>query len=985
MFKLRNILVFSLLLTFFSQLFVFERAVASQAQNSSAQAMATDFAKKLLDLPDEAAREKALIDASPSLVNADLVKALLRLGSAFQKEEKYAEALRRYTLAESVAMRIWFKEGQARAIFQQGEIYSDDDQNEKANGAYERALGMFADLGQAASPSKTANIEERTGLQYYKVFGKYRRGAECFQKAWKKHESAGDEKSAQRVLNLLGETYKFQGRYEEAQKLFQEVLRRCKGTNNAEMLPDVLHNLGVVFSDLGDYREAIAHLQTSYKLIPPEDADFRSASLAYQGAAYHFQGNYDQAFKVYRQILEIKKGDKLRCGQALKFIGSIFLDVKDLGQARANLLESKALLENNEDARYKEALAGTLYYLGRLSLIERKPKSAQDFFQKVYELDKDGENKYNVGTDLCNLALSFKMLGNLDEAHTYSEKAVAVHKELGTPYGIWSSKSVLGEICRLQGRNDEARRAFEEAISVIENGRIHIAGDPSGQRQYFADKAVPYHGLMKLSQAEGKTDAAFACAEQFKARVLQDVLQSGRINVTHAMTEAEKEEERRVRAALTSATRQLSKAREAAQPNERQISELEEKRRQARLECEAFQINLYAAHPELKTQRGESAPIDHKRLAAFFSDETTAVIEYVVTNDETYAFVITGADGKRTGLGEAQAPPSLSVHRIPIARDELERSVQAFHDRISHRDLNVDEPARKLYDILLKPAAELLTGRTTLIVVPDGPLWELPFNALKSPSNRFLIEDAAISYAPSLTALYEMRRLSNRPMSEKTLDVLAFGDPSQSLPHGKASRQGKLISESRLPDAKQEAKTVANLFRPRGRALIGERANENNFRKLSGAARILHIATHGVVDNVNPMYSHVLLAEEDPNHDGRLEAWEIADMDINADLVTLSACETAGGKFSQGEGIVGLSWAFFIAGCRSALVSQWKVESRGTAELMIEFYRRYSKRNGDAGISKTESLRSASLKMLKNREYAHPFYWAGFALIGDER
>jgi CHAT domain-containing protein len=339
----------------------------------------------------------------------------------------------------------------------------------------------------------------------------------------------------------------------------------------------------------------------------------------------------------------------------------------------------------------------------------------------------------------------------------------------------------------------------------------------------------------------------------------------------------------------------------------------------------------------------------------------------------------------RSDAPEAGAPSSVSVHCVPIARDELERSVRAFYDKISRRDLNVDEPARKLYDLLLKPAAERLTGRTTLIIVPDGPLWELPFNALKSPSNRFLIEDAAVSYAPSLTALYEMRKLRDRPVREKTFEALAFGDPSQSLPHGKASRRGKLISKSRLPDAKQETKTIANLFRPRGCALIGERANENSFRKLSGAARILHIASHGIVDNISPMYSCVTLAADDVNPDGRLEAWEIADMNIDADLVTLSACDTAGGKFSQGEGMIGLSWAFFIAGCRSTLVSQWKVESQATAELMIEFYRRYSRRTGDARISKTEALRGASLKMLKRRQYAHPFYWAGFALIGDER
>jgi CHAT domain-containing protein len=983
MLKPRNVLALSILLTFFSQLCVFNPVVAFSAQNPSAQTAAADFAKKLLDAPDDAARERALSEASPSLVSADLVNALLSIGSALQNEGKYVEALHSYVSGEFVAVRIGFKEGQAKAIFQQGEIYSDNKQDEKAIKLYEKALELIKNIDQKTSKENQANLDERVGLYYYKVLVKYKRSSEWFEMASRKYELIGDETSLQRVLNLLGETYKYQGRYVDARNLFQDLLKKCEKSNTA-LLPEVLHNLGIVSSDIGDYRGAIGYFERSYSLIPSDDLTNLAYSLVHKGSAYRFQGNYDQALKCYRRALEIRreKKDEIGCAYALQLIGSILLETKNLIDAKKCFIQSKIILENKESIKYKIALAGTLYYLGRLCLIERDPESAHDFFQKAYDLEKLLDDKYKVAIDMSNLALSLQMLGNFGKAQEYAKQSVMIQTEFGTPYGIWCAKSILGEICRLQGRADEARQVFEEAISVIENGRTQVAGGAPEQRQYFEDKARAYHGLMSLLQMAGKTDAAFACAEQFKARVLQDVLQSGRISVTHAMTVGEREEEERLRTVLTSVNARL-KAGKNERTDARLTRELEEKLRQAQLEHEAFRIKLYAAHPELKTQRGEREPITFDQLATLVPNAETALIEYVVTDNETCVFVVTGEDVKQTGNGKTS--PSVSAHRISIEKDRLEQRVRTFHNKISSHDLNIDEAAQDLYKLLLKPVDDRLNGRTKFIIVPDGPLWKLPFNALKPASKRFLIEDAEISYAPSLTALYEMRRLHDRSVGEKPLDVLAFGDPLQSLPHGKASRQGKLISESRLPDAKQEAKTIANLFRPRGRALIGEQADENNFRKLSGSARILHIATHGVVDNVSPMYSHVLLAEGDANHDGRLEVWEIADMDINADLVTLSACETAGGKFSQGEGMIGLSWAFFIAGCRSTLVSQWKVESQGTAELMIEFYRRYSKRTGDTEMSKTEALRSASLKMLKSREYAHPFYWAGFALIGDER
>src|SRR5262249_1429904 len=161
---------------------------------------------------------------------------------------------------------------------------------------------------------------------------------------------------------------------------------------------------------------------------------------------------------------------------------------------------------------------------------------------------------------------------------------------------------------------------------------------------------------------------------------------------------------------------------------------------------------------------------------------------------------------------------------------------------------------------------------------------------------------------------------------------------------------------------------------------IGAEAREERAKSESGSYRILHLATHGVLNNSSPMYSYLLLsqAEDDVNEDGILEAWEIMKLDLKADLAVLSACETARGRVRSGEGIIGLSWAFFVAGCPSTVVSQWSVDAESTTELLVRFHR-----NLLAPKNKAAALRQAELRLLRSRDYSHPFYWAPFVVMGD--
>ena len=307
-------------------------------------------------------------------------------------------------------------------------------------------------------------------------------------------------------------------------------------------------------------------------------------------------------------------------------------------------------------------------------------------------------------------------------------------------------------------------------------------------------------------------------------------------------------------------------------------------------------------------------------------------------------------------------------NRTPEFREQLARNSPAFK-----------ENAKFLYDALLADGMPLLKNKKHLVIIPSGAISDVPFQALMNENGRYLIEDFSISYAPSLTALAEMKAHRRKVSAQKyDGDFLAFGNPKLSAETiaGIRSRyrSGKLGD---LPEAETEVKTIGAFF-PNGKIFVGDAATEEVWQTEASKYRILHLATHGLSDGEKPLYSHVLLSAN-ADYDGLIEAREIAEMNLTAEMVVLSACETARGREIDGEGMVGLAWAFAAAGVPTIVASQWKIDSENTADLMIGFYTAV---NRDNRISKAEALRRAAFVKLTAEKTRHPFYWAGFAVFG---
>ncbi len=498
----------------------------------------------------------------------------------------------------------------------------------------------------------------------------------------------------------------------------------------------------------------------------------------------------------------------------------------------------------------------------------------------------------------------------------------------------------------------------------------HVAGSELETQLFLENKVASYNALVDLLIRQGKPLDALLYAERAKGRVLLDALRDGKPDLAKALTPVEKAETQRLNRRISEINDTIRKQEMADSSS---LNSLYAQLDAARVEYRSFQDALYVTHPNLKIRSGHTASLSTADLNGLTADGDTAYLEYVVAKDGISLFVLS--------KNKSNGAPEVKVYRIAIKPEDLNRKVDEFHDALAEQRLAYTTPARELYTLLIAPAEQQLHGVGTICIVPDSFLWNVPFQALMTASEHFLIEEHALYYAPSLSVLRKMNQKKGIGETTNT-SLIAFGNPVV----GKDEQSNADLCP--LPEAEQEVVSIANSFdKTKSRVLIGRDASEKSFRALAPTYSLIHLATHGVIDNSQPLYSHLLLTktEGDPENDGRLEARQIMDMNLNADLASLSACETANGKIAPGEGVIGMSWAFFVAGTRSMLVSQWKVNSTSTSQLMLSFYRALAADQNPSKLEKAKALQAATLRLMKDRHYSQPFYWAGFVLVGSNQ
>jgi CHAT domain-containing protein/Tfp pilus assembly protein PilF len=855
----------------------------------------------------------------------------------------------------------------------------------KAEAMYEqsdfnRAFELYTTLLRAGERLKdrtvVANALRRLGLICQST-GRYAESLDYSYKSLKIAEELGNKKLIGNALTNIGGTLSLQSKYSEALETFKRAIKFKDEAGDKVGQSTTLNNIGYTYHRMGNYTLALDYLFQALRIAETAGLKSRTARIFCNiGKVHHSQGNYAQGIEFYNKCLStaVETGNKISMTTALNGIGAIkYLQ----GRYKEALTSMEQGLKLAKELKDGEELPIILDNIGRLYSSEGDFRKAREFYQtSLHEAEQLGD-KLGVARSLHFLGKLHYSAGNYQQAIEMSNKASQLALDIDVLEIQWEAFTTLGKAYRRTNRADLAINSFQRAISTIERLRLLGLGGEEESQRLFENKITPYQEIVETLIEQKKVAEGLLYAERAKGRVLSDILRNGRTNITSAMSDEERKQEFKLTSQIIDLNAQLYYETQRQNSNSSIKEQIKQDLDRARLQYEIFRSNLFASHPELRVQRGESEPLNLKELGTLIDGPRKLLIEFVVAEDRTYLFTISR---------DLSSGINVNVYPIKITAKELTSLTSEFRSRLASRDIGYSEIALRLYNILLKPAEDQLKGKDTICIIPDSSLWELPFQALLKGENRFLIQDHGIFYAPSLTFLREINK-RNRPAlantRQKPKTLLALGNPLLTPEH--VSRFRSYYRDERLgplPEAEKEVRTIAELYGlENSQVLLRQDARELVVKRDASKYSVLHFATHGLLDDVKPMYSRITLSRSDKDEaeDGLLEAWEIMKLELNADLTVLSACQTARGKIGIGEGMIGLTWAFFVAGCPTTVASQWKVESSSTTQLLIEFHRELT--SNSAG--KSEALQKAALMMLKTKNYKHPFYWAGFVMVGN--
>ena len=522
------------------------------------------------------------------------------------------------------------------------------------------------------------------------------------------------------------------------------------------------------------------------------------------------------------------------------------------------------------------------------------------------------------------VAKSLKELGRRAEAKTGYDQLLKVKEAEANGEIYWLILYDRGRIAEGENSTPEAIELYGRAIDVLETQRASINTE-TNKIGFIGNKQEVYEHIIRLLLKSGQAGLALEYVERSKSRALIDML-AAKLVAPEFVRPA------RDAGLALSAYLQAEAAAKLQAPVT--ASGGDERRRSVVRAGEQLR--------QVAPQVASLVTVDKISLDKMqkLLGENETLVQYYLSGDDGYTFVLT-----RGGL-----------LTFPLEGKGLEEAIKQFRVAVERRDRAALELSQRLYDRLIKPfAAKLKTGN--LLIVPHGPLHYVSFAALHDGTG-FLIDRFGLRNLPSASVLEYIHPRRTPPGAP----MLVLGNPDLGSP------------AYDLPDAQAEAETLARTM-PQTKLLLGKAATETAFVELAGSFPLVHIASHGEFKADAPLTSALLLAADSKN-DGRLTVAELYALKLNADLVTLSACETGLGQVASGDDVVGLSRGLLFAGTRSIIASLWNVPDRATSYLMERLYLHLARDN------KRDALRNAQIETKKR--YAHPFFWAGFYLIGSE-
>jgi len=854
-------------------------------------------------------------------------QALNNMGEIKYWSGDLTQALNFYRKALAIWTEVKDREGQAQSYAYLGSTFSDLAQTKEAFDAYRSALALWKSINDDRGKSVTL-----TGIgQLYSRVGESQAALNFFERAMPLSRRIGNKVEEARVLTGMAYVYWRLGEDEKSLDLWDQALKLFADANYAGGEASALHSAGRV---------------------------------------YYYAKNFEKALEYERRALEICRriGDRRLETNVLIEIGRLNAEAGDHAAAIRNLVLARDSAHAQKDLRW-EMEAWNL--LGK-SYEARGQKQALQCYERALELSRAAEFKYGESAMLYQIARSQRDSGD----------AVA------------------------------ARKQIESAIDIIESLRAKVASQ-NLRASYFASVRQLYELyidlLMELNHNNPHQDfdiQAFEASERGRARSLLEMLSAARVGVRDKVEPQLLEREQVLRAELNEKEQQLGAASGAKDQSTELADEVDELVDRYQ-EAKAVVHDASLEH----TDQARPEPLNLKEIREQVLSNDAALLVFSLGDKRSYLWLITKNFFTSSELPgrdeiESQAKEVRELLMAPVMKEG--ESFEARQKRLADMEEQYWNKATSFSNMLLGQVAQNL-GSARLLIVPDGELQYLPFNALPIPFRNDrtpLLAEHEITFQPSASAL---SKLKNRNIQEADKGLAVFADPvfgsddqrfaaehKETAPSNPAQdtqmRQALRDVNSnwangnipRLIASRDEADGIVAVI-PTADNLTAVDFEANKQRVMAADLshyRLIHFATHGVLDNKNPELSGLLLSRIDENghpKDAFLRLDDIYNLKLGADLVVLSACNSGLGKDVRGEGIVGLVHGFMYAGTSRVVASLWKVDDDATAELMVHFY----KEMFNSKQSPAAALRTAQLAMWQQRRWHAPYYWAAFVLQGD--
>jgi len=826
-------------------------------------------------------------------------------------------------------------------LYQEGKTLRLAEEYQKSIQSFDRAIALSKGI---PSPELELKCLRLQSLTYWEL-GDFSKYYQLNLAALNLAELLNHNKEKGRCLNNIAAYHSKYDNYSSALSAYEKSLKIAQEENNIGDMADSLLNMGGIWTDLGNYEKSIEYIKRALEIDrnlgakPNVAKDLNNMGIAIRlkGLAYENAENLEEARDTFLKAMRIARqvGDQILEIQALNNVGSIYADLN----------------------QYTDALR---------------------YFKLAQEIAKKTGDRSNLGMVFNNIGIIYANLGNLEASTSSYEKAIELASSYKDGTFIWETYFGLGNANTKQANFPEAIRNYKNAISFIEDIRSKIVLEELKASYLGADERLEaYQNLIDLLATLQKTEPekgydkeAFNYLERAKARAFLDSLEVAEVDISQGVNPVLANREKELMRDISRAYGKLLAPGFSAEEKEKTSEQI--KSSEDQLEALKREIRMSSpAYAELKYP----TVITYDEVQRQLMSSGEAYFAYSVGKEKSHAFVVT-----RKGL---------KVFDLP-ARGILHQQVSAYRKAISDNQNRDFRLGRKLFEELVSPGLE--PGLKKIIFIPDDILNLLPFETLlaRGESNSWLIRDYMISYAPSLSSLRVLRQ-RHRNGPKPRVDLLAIGDTTYgSGGNGKGTIAGpdilyglgtsSGISLTPLKYSGLEIQNIARLFNHKKVMILEkENATKRRLRSLPLADyKIIHFAVHSVIDDKKPARSAIVLSfNPDQAEDGLLQTRDIYNLKLDADLVTLSACQTGLGQFIRGEGIEGLSRPFFYAGASSVLMSLWAVNDQATSQLMERFYRHLR-----GSESLMEALRNAKLELISSGTLSHPYYWAGFIISG---